>query len=135
MDQKCRFEYKTNITATHVSKASWKPSPELRATKVPSGACRQRRRATLGLLVLNPWIGFWNSYFIWVAVGWAEFFFTTFCSKHSAGRRFGVNPTSRNSKNRSKKSIKNQDKNGKIFGLGLAQKPSAGRRFGVNPKA
>ena len=78
MDQKCRFEYKTNITATHVSKASWKPSPELRATKVPSGACRQRRRATLGLLVLNPWIGFWNSYFIWVAVGWAEFFLPHF---------------------------------------------------------
>ena len=78
MDQKCRFEYKTNITATHVSKASWKPNPELRATKVPSGACRQRRRATLGLLVLNPWIGFWNSYFIWVAVGWAEFFLPHF---------------------------------------------------------
>ena len=79
MDQKCRFEYKTNITATHVSKASWKPSQELRATKVPSGARRQRRRATLGLLVLNPWIGFWNSYFIWVAAGCAGF-----CLEHFA---------------------------------------------------
>ena len=45
-----------------------------------------------GLLVLNPWIGFWNSSFIWWHTLLAVFFFRPKCLKHLQADGLSLTP-------------------------------------------
>ena len=45
-----------------------------------------------GLLVLNPWIGFWNSSFIWGHTFPAVFFFRPKCLKHLQADGLALTP-------------------------------------------